>query len=189
MALSVIIVDENGKEVARNKRKPITKLTLEKRKEACKRIFDLMAVGRSLHSICNDPKKHALIPSTRTFYQWVADYQNKEFYEWFTIEYARAQEERAHYMFEEMLRIADDSSEDYKQIICPKTGKPKIVYDKEHVMRSRIRIDTRKWALSKMLGKYSDKHNPSQLGDSVLGKPTVVKFKGLKSKSDQNGTE
>ena len=55
-------------------------------------------------------------------------------------------------MVDELLEIADDCTNDYME----RNGK--LVFDGEHISRSRLRVDTRKWLLSKALPKlYGDK--------------------------------
>lgn len=83
-----------------------------------------------------------------------------------TKQYARAKEEQADYLVDEMLNIADDSSEDEIFIEADtKDGKSaKRVANNEFVQRSRLRVDTRKWIASKLKPKrYGDKIdlNPS----------------------------
>src|SRR5215204_374175 len=72
-------------------------------------------------------------------------------------------------MFEEMLAIADDASKDVVMV----DGKPRV--DNEIAARSRLRVDTRKWALSKLAPKkYGDKVT------SVLeGGERPVEFSGM----------
>jgi len=72
-------------------------------------------------------------------------------------------------MFKEMLAIADDASKDVVMV----DGKPRV--DNEIAARSRLRVDTRKWALSKLAPKkYGDKVT------SVLeGGERPVEFSGM----------
>jgi hypothetical protein len=72
-------------------------------------------------------------------------------------QYARACEDRSDLIFEEILEIADDSSED-SIIVNKKGGESYEILNKEFVERSKVRIDARKWALGKMQPKkYGDK--------------------------------
>ncbi len=71
--------------------------------------------------------------------------------EGFSEQYAKGCEARAHYWADEMLDIADDGANDYMQ----REGKEYV--NGEAIARSRLRVDTRKWLLSKMLPKYADK--------------------------------
>ena len=68
--------------------------------------------------------------------------------------YARACELRADAIFEEIIEIADNSGNDKKDI-----GDGVIVIDHEAIQRDRLRVDARKWAVSKM--------NPKKYGDKM----------------------
>jgi hypothetical protein len=54
-------------------------------------------------------------------------------------------------MFDDLLDIADDSSKD--TMLMKIGGKEQIVENREFTNRSRLRVDTRKWYLSKVLPK------------------------------------
>ncbi len=63
-------------------------------------------------------------------------------------------------LFDEALEIADDASGDWT---VDKDGKKGV--DHENIQRSRLRVDTRKWAAGKMAPKkYGDKLD---LGGSI----------------------
>jgi hypothetical protein len=60
-------------------------------------------------------------------------------------------------MADELVEISDDSRNDYMDRISA-DGEVTRVIDQEAMARSRLRLDTRKWVLSKMLPKvYGDK--------------------------------
>lgn len=68
-------------------------------------------------------------------------------------QYARAKEIQAHLMAEEILSIADDGTND---TYLNKKGDE--VVNEDVISRSRLRVDSRKWLLSKMLPKvYGEK--------------------------------
>ena len=100
--------------------------------------------GRALRNVLKDDN----MPSTSTFYQWLDSNEEK------AKQYARATQVRADIIFDEIIDIADDSSGDKKVV---EHGE---VMDGEYVARSRIRIDTRKWVLSKL--------NPKKYGDKTI---------------------
>lgn len=84
--------------------------------------------GRSLRSVCQDEG----MPASSTIFKELAS--NIHYAE----QYARARQASADAMLEELLEIADE-----------KSGDP---------ARDRLRLDTRKWAMSKMAPKkYGDK--------------------------------
>jgi hypothetical protein len=75
----------------------------------------------------------------------------------FREQYARAREAQADTLADEILEISDDGSNDWMQ----RTGKdqePAWQLNGEHVQRSRLRVDSRKWFASKVAPKkYGDK--------------------------------
>ena len=121
--------------------------------EICARI----AEGESLRSICRCEG----MPNIRSVMRWLGIHPE------FSQQYARAREAQAESMFEEMLEIADDGSNDWME----RTGKDgetgdKVV-DHEHVSRSKLRVDTRKWMLARMAPKkYGDATNIKLSGDA-----------------------
>ena len=59
-------------------------------------------------------------------------------------------------MADELLEIADDGSNDW--MMRQHSGDQSYAANGEHIQRSRLRLDTRKWLLSKALPKiYGDK--------------------------------
>lgn len=138
-----------------------TKYTQKLANEICQRI----AQGETVRSICRDKK----MPSTVTVYSWLLDEDKKEFLN----QYEKAKNVQAELMFEELLEIADDGSNDWltKQ---NKDGSEYDVPNPEVVQRSRLRVDTRKWYLSKVLPKkFGDKldmtTNGKDLPTPILG--------------------
>jgi hypothetical protein len=70
--------------------------------------------------------------------------------------YALARQCQAEDLADEILKIADDSSRDYKKRIGA-DGKETWVVDREHIARCRLRINTRKRILAWMAPrKYGD---------------------------------
>ena len=121
-------------------------------------ICDLIISGKSL--------RKALLEVTlpaKTFFVWLRE--NDEL----SKQYARATTERAELMFEDMFDIADDSENDYTET---ELGK---VFNSEHLQRSKLRVDTRKWALSKLMPKkYGDKLDVTTDGEKIQSTPTIV---------------
>lgn len=75
----------------------------------------------------------------------------------FAAQYVRACDARALYLAEELVDIADDGTNDWitRQ---NSDGEDYEVPNNEHIQRSRLRVDTRKWLLSKLMPKvYGDK--------------------------------
>ena len=114
-------------------------------KEICTRI----AEGESLRKIVKDDH----MPSAVTIFNWLLDEDKKEFLN----QYEAARNIQAEVMFEELLEIADDSENDVETRVNS-DGEEYEVANKEYVQRSRLRVDTRKWYLSKVLPKkYGEK--------------------------------
>jgi len=98
--------------------------------------------GMSVRDACKLPDT----VSSTTFYEYVGNDVNK------AEQYARASEIRANLMFDEIITIADEAVND---ITIGEDGLEKVNH--ENIQRSRLRVDARKWALSKMNPKkYSD---------------------------------
>lgn len=137
-------------------------------------VLEYIEEGKSLRSILlsND------MPSSRTFYSWLdADKEKVK-------RYARATEIRAEAIFEDMLEIADDGTNDFMTIT--KGDLEYNVEDKEVTNRSRLRLDTRKWMLSKMQPKkYGDKLDVTSDGDALQAPKKLVIKVNRRNKEDE----
>lgn len=113
----------------------------------CSRIAD----GESLKSICNTDG----FPSVSTVIDW-AKYPDENLRPGFQSKYLKAKELSYHLMAEQIIDIADDSGKDKKKIMM--RGREIEVIDHENINRDRLRVDSRKFILSKALPKiYGDK--------------------------------
>lgn len=119
----------------------------EKADEICIRMAD----GESLRSICRD--EH--MPDMSTVLRWLG---RKEL-DHFRLQYAHAREVGLEQMAGEILEIADDTRLDTSY---NKQGDE--VANNEWIQRSKLRVDTRKWILSKLL--------PKKYGDRVINEHT-----------------
>lgn len=120
-------------------------LTQEIAAQICERIMD----GRSLRSVCRDED----MPARSTVHKWLAADSA------FADQYARACDVRADDVFDEMFEIADDGSNDWmKRAGGEDDADGGWALNGEHVQRSKLRIDARKWALARMRPKkYGEK--------------------------------
>jgi hypothetical protein len=119
-------------------------------------IISLISQGKSLRSICALPD----MPAANTIYDWM-DLQS-----YFAKRYARAREDRADAIFEETLDIADDGRNDWMEKNDPTN--PGWLANHEHIQRSRLRVDTRKWFIAKLHpAKYGDHVGPGQASVTV----------------------
>lgn len=105
----------------------------------------ISTTSKSMRTICNE-----LDIAPQSFLNWLNDKPE------FLASYTRAKEQQADFLAEEIIEIADDSSNDTKVIY--KDGKPTEVENTEWVSRSKLRVEARKWAAAKLKPKkYGDK--------------------------------
>lgn len=121
---------------------------------------------KSLKSICSAED----MPSVRVVMRWLSSDING-----FRQKYARAKEDQADLMVEEMIEIADDSTND-TMTVASKSGEPIEMENKEWVNRSKLRVDTRKWLASKLKPKkYGDKIQTEHSGEVTVNQITGMK--------------
>ena len=100
-----------------------------------------IAQGEPLRDVLKD-----LHISSNTWTDWVLLSAEHE------LQYTHATDERADKIFEDMIKIADDSSQD---LLATDRGE---VGNMVKVQRDKLRIETRKWALGKLKPKkFSDR--------------------------------
>lgn len=115
--------------------------------EIAAEILERLADGESLIAICRDER----MPSERTVRRW-----DTEDIEGFAPKYARARNSWLDHMAEDLIEIADDGSRDYKPV-C-EGDETVYVPDHDHINRSKLRVDARKWLTAKLAPKrYGDK--------------------------------
>ncbi|AIX74670.1 MAG: DNA packaging protein [Mixta calida] len=141
-----------------------------------------LAEGESLRSVCRDDG----MPSKQAVLRWLA--RNEKF----RAQYVRAKEEGAEAIAEELFDIADDGSNDWMEKL-DKDGEPiGWQLNGEHVQRSKLRIDTRKWYLSKILPKkYGDRiqHDQSITMTNLTDEELERKLQELTDAQSQPGAE
>jgi hypothetical protein len=115
-------------------------------------ICDRIARGESVRHIAEDPD----MPGQRTIYQWLQ--KNDEFAQ----QYARAREAQAEHMQDEILSIADDGRNDTYE---DEDGGKRV--DQDVIARSRLRVDTRKWLMSKLAPKKYGEKVTNELSGTV----------------------
>ena len=114
--------------------------------EVADKICARLADGESLRGVCRDDS----MPCTATVFNWLRRYPQ------FLEQYTRAKEESADALSDEMLEIADNASNDWME----QHAEDDLGWraNGEHIQRSRLRIETRKWLASKLKPKkYGDK--------------------------------
>lgn len=111
-------------------------------------ICERLADGESLRSICRSEG----MPSRSEVFRWLADDENAKFRD----QYARAKEFGIEALADDIMEISDDARNDWME----RGGAEDAgwVANGEHIQRSRLRVDARKWMLSKLAPKkYGDK--------------------------------
>ena len=117
----------------------------------CERLSD----GESLRSICRDDD----MPSKATVFRWLRMHDE------FSDQYARAREAQADTLFDDVLEIADDARNDWME----RNGEDDKGWqvNGEHVQRTRLRIDARKWMAGKLRPKkYGERQMIEGPGDN-----------------------
>jgi len=141
-------------------------------------ICSLLADGMSLKKICNRDD----MPSKSTVYKWLTEIDG------FSDKYARAREDQADTLADEICDIADDNTRD---VIIGEDGRE--ITNHDVIARSRLRVEARKWVAAKLKPKkYGDaslvKH-ADENGDKLKWQPInlivngVVSEDGLKPSS------
>lgn len=123
-------------------------------------ICERIGSGESLRAICRD----AEMPAQSTVFKWLVDFKS------FSEQYARAREAQTEALAEEILEIADDGRND---TYTDEDGNERTNHDV--VARSRLRVDSRKWLMSKLAPKkYGEKITQEHTGPD--GGPVVTRI-------------
>ncbi len=107
-------------------------------------VLEELARGRTLRAICREPG----MPSDMAVRKWTfADPDG------FGSQYARARDSGLDAVAEEVIEISDDGTRDRT---VDEEGHETV--DHDHISRAKLRVDTRKWYLSKIAPKrYGDR--------------------------------
>jgi hypothetical protein len=114
----------------------------------CQAICTRISVGESMRSICRDDD----MPALTTVMYWLNDPDKEDFLK----QYKGAKDIQADLMAEDIVDIADDSTNDY--MMKERGDYYENSLNAENIQRSRLRVDARKWVASKLKPKkYGDK--------------------------------
>lgn len=117
-----------------------------------------LSQGISLRTVC----KAEDLPCAATVFNWLRVHKG------FLEQYTRAKEESADAMAEDILDISDNASNDWMD--TNDDGNPGYRLNGENIQRSRLRVESRKWLMSKQKPKkYGDKVQQEVSGPN--GKP------------------
>lgn len=116
-------------------------------------ICERIASGVSLRSIVEADD----MPAASTVFKWLSERET------FSEQYARAREAQADALFDEMLDIADDARNDW-MVSRGEDENEAWRLNGEHIQRSKLRLEARKWMASKL--------QPKKYGDKVTNEHT-----------------
>ena len=118
--------------------------------ELASQICIRLATGESLVEICREDK----MPGYSTIMEWLfKTYESDDPRCDFPELYARAREVQAETYADQMVAIADDDSGDVLRDLDGNV----VGTNNVRINRHRLRVDTRKWIVSKLLPRYSDR--------------------------------
>jgi transposase-like protein len=116
-------------------------------------ILDELADGRTLSEVCRDYG----MPARSTVRSWV-----KQDPEEFAARFREARETGYEAMADDIIAISDDDGGD-RTVRRRKDGTADTVVDQQNINRSRLRVSTRRWILSKVLPRiYGDRPDPTE---------------------------
>jgi hypothetical protein len=114
-------------------------------KALAQRICEKLVEGMTLRQIGELPG----MPTKTTILRWLGD----DRYVSFRDQYARARELQSEAMADDILEIADDGRNDWMEIVSKDGDSVGWRVNGEAVQRSKLRVESRKWLMSKMLPK------------------------------------
>ena len=133
------------------------------------KICTCISDGNSLRTIAAMPG----MPNLVTVFRWLRRHEE------FSKQYARAKEEQAEALIEDMLDIADDNQRDRKMV--SRNGEEVEVVDNDVINRARLRVDTRKWIASKLQPKkFGDKLDMTSDGERLQTIPATLTIRVAK---------
>ena len=117
--------------------------------ELAAKVCAAISSGKTMRNLCSTTD----MPAASTVYLWLDAHPD------FSEQYARARLEAADALVEEILEISDDGTNDWMEVHDREGDCVGYRVNGEHVQRSRLRVDSRKWIASKL--------NPKKYGDKV----------------------
>lgn len=111
-------------------------------------------------------------PAVSSIFLWLAKYPE------FSERYAQARANQAKLLAQQIIEIADDGAND---TYIDSEGRE--VTNHDHIQRSKLRVDARKWVASKLLPKvYGDKLDVTSDGEKL--EPTKIIIEHIKPDTD-----
>lgn len=137
-------------------------------------ICEELASGKSLRTVCAMEG----MPVPGTVFKWMR--LRPEFMQ----QYNKAKQEAADALAEEILDIADEGTNDFME-----NKKGDIVYNREHVERSKLRVDARKWLMSKMKPKVFGEKLDMTSDNKPLPQPILHVLNNNRGKEDSGDVQ
>ena len=109
-------------------------------------ICEGLAQGMSLRTVM----KSEGMPHLSSVFLWLAKYPE------FSDQYAKAKQNGVEALAEDLIEIADNGTNDWMERNDPEN--PGYRVNGEHINRSRLRVETRKWVMSKLAPKKYGEH-------------------------------
>jgi hypothetical protein len=161
----------------KKKEKVIKKRLVGRPSAFTKKMADILcgelAQGYSLRTVC----KAANRPAPSTFFRWLRAVPG------FRKQYEEAKQESADAMAEEILDISDDGQNDWMESNAKDNVGWKV--NGEHIQRSRLRVDARKWLAAKMKPKkYGEQMDLTSDGEKIVVSFTTGKSPFISSPED-----
>lgn len=142
-----------------------------------KRIADMicirLALGSSLNALC----KQKIYPSKSTVFKWLLEIPE------FSDNYRRARELQQESNLEEIVEISDDGRNDWMETYGKDGDVTGWKLNGEHVQRSKLRVDTRKWIMERMSPKkYTAQSKVDMVSSDGSMSPTDANAEQRKSR-------
>lgn len=136
--------------------------------EIAAEICGRLANGESLREVCAAED----FPDKSTIFRWLAARDE------FRDQYARAREAQVEHWADEIVEIADDGTNDWIER-QNSDGSTYEAVNSDHINRSRLRVDARKWLMSKLAPKkYGDKITQEVTGANGAPLVPVINLTG-----------
>ena len=141
--MAVVLMQKGEQDVSEEKKKGPGGRPTKYRQSIARAICIRLMLGESLNVIC----RRAGYPSKTSVFTWLTKYPE------FLDQYQRAREIQQEHHLDEMLEIADDGSNDWMEKFNREGESIGWQLNGEHVQRSKLRVDTRKWIMERMASK------------------------------------
>lgn len=138
-------------------------------------ICSRLAGGETILRMCKNDEN---LPCEKTVYSWLMQPDKQYFLQ----SYHQAREIQAERMAEELIDIADDGINDWMMREDP--NNPGYTVNGEHIQRSKLRVDTRKWVSARLLPKKYGDRIQTENKTELSGGLNIISFADIKNDSE-----